>query len=178
MQSVHIPIARVEKLREGKEPIARLSKVCNCKISIDRENVVFVEGEDTYLEYAARNVIFAFGRGFGMAVAERLLKDDYYFQIMDLRQLFGNKRRLQEIKARLIGTDGRTKRYIELVSSAKVAVYGDTVSIIGRITEIGEAEAAIKSIINGRGHRKAYTRMEAAHRRHVEEKRAAALMEE
>jgi ribosomal RNA assembly protein len=177
MQSVHIPVARAEKLRDHKELLANLSRVCKCRIHVDKEDVVRIEGDDPYLEYSAKTVLSAFGRGFGMLPAEKLLSDDYYFQTMDLRQLFKNKKRLQEIKARIIGTDGRTKRYVELVSSAKVAIYGDTVSIIGKVTEISEAEAAIKSIINGRGHRKAYTRMEAAHRRHTEAKRAAALME-
>jgi ribosomal RNA assembly protein len=176
MQKIQIPMERAKKLADSEALMRSLRRVCHCQVAFEEENIVTIEGADAYEEYSAKNIVAAYGRGFDVNIAQRLMKEDYYFQIIDIRQLFSNKKRAREIKARLIGTDGRAKRYIEVVSSAKIAIYGDTVSIIGRPDEIAEAEAAIKSIINGTGHRKAYTRMEASHRKHTEERRTAGMV--
>ena len=51
---------------------------------------------------------------------------------------------------------------------AHISVYGDTISIIGDITQIAEAETAINTIIDGGTHRLAYIKMEAMHRKNKE----------
>lgn len=163
MQQVYIPKERIEKLRESKKLVERLEKECSCKISFGDGNYLDVTG-DAFGEYTARNVLFAFGRGFDERVAFKLLNDKYYLSTIDLMQIFKNKNRMREIKARIIGIGGKTKRYIETVSSADLSIYGGTVCIIGDMKAIHEAEAAVKTLINGGSHRKAYERMEAQHR--------------
>jgi ribosomal RNA assembly protein len=164
MQQVYIPHARIKKLKENKSIISRIEKLCNCKISFGGEEVIEVNGE-AYPEYCAKNVIFAFGRGFEIDIAAKLAEDNYYFGSIDLKPLISSEKRLIQVKARIIGRDGKTKRYIEEVSAAKMSVYGDTVSFIGTIDEINEAETAVNTLIDGGTHRLAYTKMEAAHRK-------------
>ena len=52
---------------------------------------------------------------------------------------------------------------------AHISIYGDTVSMIGDITQISEAETAINTIIDGGTHRTAYLRMEAMHRKNKQD---------
>ena len=162
MQEVYIPSERARLLASKGGAIKRLEKLCGCKVRIAAGMAIELAG-DVYGEYVARNIVHAFGRGFGIETAERLIGDEVYFSSID----FGSagKNRVRGIRARLIGENGRAKSYIERVSGAHISVYGDTISFIGKAGEIEEAETAARTIIEGGSHRLAYTRMEAAHRK-------------
>lgn len=169
MDSILIPSERARKLREEPQLVKRITSLCNCRISIDSDNTVELEGEP-YSEFSAKSVLAAFGRGFDVEMAAKLVENDYYFTTIDIGHLFGSRKRIMQVKARVIGENGRTKRYIEEVSGAKISVYGDTVSFIGTINEITEAEAAVNTLIEGGTHKLAYLRMEAAHRKNKQQK--------
>ncbi len=164
MEEIYITKERLELLKKSKALSGKLSRTCGCTITFSDDSVVL--NGAPYNEYIAKTVIFAFGRGFGADDALKLVNDDYYFTSIDLEREVGGGKRLMMIKARIIGEGGRTKVYIEGVSSAKISVYGNTVSIIGTIEQINEAETAINTLIEGGTHRLAYLRMEAAHRKH------------
>jgi ribosomal RNA assembly protein len=175
MQNVYIPHEKVKKLIEKKEIIRKVEKLCRCKIKVDDEDdFIEVKGEP-YDEYSAKNILYAFGRGFDIDIASKLSDIDYYFSSIDLGQIISSDKRIKQVKARVIGEEGRTKIYIENVSGAKISIYGDTVSFIGRIEEINEAETAVKTLIEGGTHRLAYARMEAAHRKNKEDAKKAAF---
>lgn len=164
MQQIYIPRERLKKLRSDSKALHSLARCSRCKISIDDDETVEVEG-DAYDEFAARGVIQAYGRGFDAEQACLLSGDEYYLKIIDLEELFGKSRRIRQVKARVIGENGRSKKYIEEVSHAHLSVYGNTVSIIGRIDEVSEAEIAIETLLTGGTHKLAYSKMEAVHRR-------------
>jgi len=165
MEEVYIPQERSNILRKRPKMLKKLGELCNCNISIEELNCVRIEG-DGYGEFMAREVIQAFGRGFGLRMAELLLKDGYYFSSISMRDITNSRKRIRNMRARLIGTNGRAKRYMENVSGALIAVYGDTISFIGTSKAIEEAETAARTIMEGSSHRLAYSRMEAAHRKH------------
>lgn len=162
MEQVYIPKERLRQLGRDRKALGLLERICDCRIEVHEEYVT-LEGAP-YSEFNAKNVIFAFGRGFDIEVARLLLDDVHYFSSIDLREEVGDGR-VSRIKARVIGENGRTKRYIEGVSSVKMSIYGDTVSFIGSINEIKEAETAVNTLIRGGTHKLAYLRMEAAHRK-------------
>ncbi len=165
MQLVYIPKERLKRLGESKT-IERICKTCNCRLFIENGEAVRIEGS-AYDEFVARNVVHAFGRGFDIDIACRLANSDYYFSAIDLEQIFGNEKRIKQVKARIIGEEGRTKRYIEQVSSTRISVYGNTVGFIGKVENIREAEVAVNTLIDGGTHRLAYKKMETEHRRNV-----------
>ncbi|MEM0201619.1 MAG: hypothetical protein QXR73_00370 [Candidatus Micrarchaeaceae archaeon] len=165
MEEIYIPQERSRLLRQKPGILKRLGELCSCKIGIEEPNCIRIEG-DGYGEFTAKEVIQAFGRGFNMRIAELLLKDGYYFSSISMRDITSNKSRIKNMKSRLIGRDGKAKRYMESVSGAVIAVYGDTVSFIGSSEAIEEANAAARAIMKGSSHRLAYTKMEAAHRKH------------
>ncbi|MEM0154590.1 MAG: hypothetical protein QW814_02020 [Methanothrix sp.] len=165
MEEIYIPQERSRLLREKPGILKKLGELCECKIDIEEPNCIRIEGGG-YGEFTAKEVIQAFGRGFNMRIAELLLKDGYYFSSISIRDITSNKSRIKNIKSRLIGRDGKAKRYMENVSGAVIAVYGDTVSFIGSSEAIEEANAAARAIMKGSSHRLAYAKMEAAHRKH------------
>jgi ribosomal RNA assembly protein len=169
MYTVYIPAMRLKLLKQDNDKLERISRACDCELTINDDNSIEISG-DAYNEYNAKAIVLAFGAGFDIETSLLLLNESYYFDSIDLEPLFRNKKRLEEVKARIIGINGKTKRYIESVSSAKVSIYGDSVSIIGNISQVGEADTAIKALINGSNHKRAYSRMEAKHRKHKSER--------
>ena len=148
-----------------------LKEVCKrlkCRIEVHEGNNVSIDGLG-YDEYNARNVIQAFGRGFPMASAYKLLNESYFFKYIDLRDMFRNKEQIKRLKARIIGEDGRTKEYIQSVSEVDISIYGNTIGIIGTIEGIGIATIAIETLLGGGTHKKAYRLMELARRKADEE---------
>ena len=127
-------------------------------------NEVTVNGQP-YDEYNAKNVLQAFGRGFELSKAYKLLDEDYFFQQINLKDAFRNPDQLARVKARLIGSEGRAKEYIESVSGADISVYGSTISTIGKIDEVRVADAAIKVLVGGGKHKTAYAVMEKEKRK-------------
>jgi ribosomal RNA assembly protein len=161
MEHILIPEKRAELLKETKNEVEAVLK---CKIEIVEGNEITIKGE-AYDEYNAKNVIQAFGRGFEMAQAYKLLKDDYFFKFTNLKDFLGNEEQIRRIKARIIGTDGKTKLYIEEISGVDLSIYGNTIGMIGKVEEMNIASAALQVLIEGGTHKKAYSIMERMRRK-------------
>jgi ribosomal RNA assembly protein len=168
MQQLYITRERLKSLRADPKTLKQLEKACNCKIAVAADGTIEIGSKDAFSEFNAKNVVYAFGRGFDMEIALKLVNPEFYFRIIDLGQIESKPERIKQLKARIIGIGGKAKRYIEEVSMAHLSVYGDTVSIIGDITQVSEAETAINTLIDGGTHRTAYIRMEAMHRKNKE----------
>ncbi len=166
MEQILIPKERAKLL--GEQRLKELMKRLKCKIEVEEENQVTISGEG-YEEYNARNVIQAFGRGFGIGSALKLLDDKYFFKYIDLRDMFRNKEQVKRLKSRVIGEEGKSKEYIQSVSEVELSIYGDTISMIGSIEGIGLATIAINVLLEGGTHKKAYRLMELARRKIAEE---------
>ncbi len=172
MQLVYIPKERIRRLFDKKDMMDRICKACNCKLFLEDGEAVRIEGA-AYDEFVARNIVHAFGRGFDVDIACRLANSEYYFSAIDLEQIFGNEKRIKQVKARIIGENGRTKRYIEQVSATRISVYGNTVGFIGKVEDIREAEVAVNTLIDGGTHRLAYKKMETEHRKNMQKEKDA-----
>lgn len=165
MEQILIPQKRAKLLKNIRK---EAEEELNCNIEIIDENSVVIKG-DAYAEYNAKNVIQAFGRGFGMERARRLLDDEYYFKFVNLKDFLKNEEQMRRIKARIIGKNGKTKLYIEEVSGAYISIYGHTIGIIGTTGQIGIASAALQILLEGGTHKKAYRTIERMRRKLREE---------
>ena len=161
MEHMLIPVARVPVI---KEAISELRKRTNCKISMEDGNSIAIDGEP-YDEYNAKNILQAMARGFKLSAALKLLTENYFFESIDIGDIAPNKEKLKRIKARVIGTDGKAKLYMESVSGAAIEISGDTISIIGNIEEIRVAKAGINILLDGGKHNTAYMVMEKERRK-------------
>ncbi len=165
MQQLYITKERIKSLRSDRKILKQVEKACHCKVAIADDGTVEISSKDAFEEFNARNIVQAFGRGFDIEVALTLTNPDVYFRAIDLGQVEHRKERIRQLKARIIGIGGKAKHYMESVSGSHISIYGDTVSMIGGISQIAEAETAINTIIDGGTHKTAYIRMEAMHRK-------------
>ncbi len=128
------------------------------KLEIDtEEGSVGISGDasdDPVGALKARDIVVAIGRGFSPQRAMRLLVDDTYLGVIDIKQVTGkqSKSALWRIRSRLIGTAGRARSRLEELSGCSVSVYGNTVALIGKEAELDRATQAVELLLRGSEH--------------------------
>ena len=124
-------------------------------------DVRIIQRGDPLRANIAAEVVKAIGRGFNPEKAMFLFDENYQLIVMTLRE-YARKgsRRIGEIKGRIIGREGKTRKVIEDLTGTSVSVYGDTVSVIGDYISIKYSLEAIKMIIEGRKQRTVYNFLE------------------
>jgi ribosomal RNA assembly protein len=102
----------------------------------------------------ARDIVVAIGRGFAPARAFRLLNDDTYLGLIDIKSVTGRREKaaLWRIRSRLIGTDGKARRRIEELSGCSMSVYRNTVALIGKEPELERGTRAVELLLRGSEH--------------------------
>jgi len=161
---VRIPKERVGVLIGPKGETKRaIEKMLSVELQIESDTggvtITLAENvEDPSVLLRAKDVVTAIGRGFSPEHAFRLIRDEEtVLDIIDLRIIFGRSESdIRRVKGRIIGMDGKTRRIIEELTDTHIAVYGHTVSIIGKIEQAQVAREAIQMLIEGRQHATVY----------------------
>ncbi|MEM5866504.1 MAG: KH domain-containing protein [Candidatus Aenigmatarchaeota archaeon] len=150
MGFVRIPEERL-KIFEKRGYLKKLEELVNCKIKVDEE--ISIECEDPLLLLRVKEVVKAFGRGFSFDDALNLLDEEYFLETVNIKDFSGkSKSRFFQIKGRVIGSEGKAKKLIEKYTNVKIAIYGKTVSIIGKWDDVQRAKQAVESLLMGRKH--------------------------
>jgi ribosomal RNA assembly protein len=162
---VRIPMERLGVLigTDGKTK-KRLEKLTGVKISVDSstgEVTIDETGcEDPTMSLKARDVVQAIGRGFSEERAMKLLEDDVLLRIFDIKDFAHSRNRRVQLKGRVIGSGGKTRRLIEELTGASISVYGHTVAIIGSPLQLDIASRAVEMILQGSEHASVYRYLE------------------
>jgi len=154
---IKIPQERKDILKKDEKIKEDIEEFTQTKIEVNDD--VAIEGE-SFNVFQAKNVLKAFGRGFDVNNSLYLLEDEYGLEIIDLSEFTKSKERMATLKGRVIGTGGKTRKYIEKYTDVKVCVYGKTISLIGKWEKINIAKEAIMKIINGSTHNTIYKWLE------------------
>jgi ribosomal RNA assembly protein len=165
MRIVRVPKERVGVLigtsGETKRWIEEVSKI---KIDVDSEGEVIIheEGaEDPLMTLKIVDVVRAIGRGYSPERANRLFEDDEYLEVIDLKEFVGKRtNQITRIRARLIGSGGKTRKIIEDLTGANMSVYGTSVSLIGNSYQLPIAKQAVEMILRGSEHATVYRFLE------------------
>lgn len=144
----------LEKSEKDKKILEEFTKT-----KIEIEDDISIEGEP-FDVYQTKQILKAFGRGFEMNDALDLLEDEYGLEVINLVDFCKTKERLKTLKGRIIGTEGKTKNYIEKYCEVKLSIFGKTVSIIGRWEKINIAREAVMKIFEGKPHQSLYRWLE------------------
>ncbi len=135
------------------------------RIDVDSaENEVRIDDtapKDPLAPIKAEDVVKAIARGFSPERAFKLFSDDYYFQLFDLHEYGGKDQKdVQRLAARVIGSEGKTRRIIEDLTGSTLSIYGHTVGIIGEAEALETAKAAVDMILSGSEHAAVYRFLE------------------
>ena len=99
------------------------------------------------------DVVKAIGRGMAPDAAVRLLDDDHFFELVDLRDFVGKRSNQQRrIRARIIGRQGKIRKLIEQLTSTQITIYNSTVVLVGEENGLFAARQAIEMLAGGSEH--------------------------
>lgn len=129
-------------------------------VDLDETNV-----KDPLFALKVRDVVKAIARGFSPEKAMDIIDRDLYFALVDIREYTGKKpKRIREMKGRMIGKEGKTKRIIEQLGDCKLSIYGHTVAIIGDYVSIDISRTAVDMVLSGSKHASVYGYLERKRR--------------
>ncbi len=166
MYSIRIPQDRIAVLvGKSGETKAEIEKLSLLSLTIDSSSgdvtIDDSKATDPEMSLKTRDVIRAIGRGFSPQRAFRLFETGTYLEVIDLKDFTGkNSKRTKTVKARLIGTGGKTRRLIEELSESYVSIYGNTASLIGDYVQNQISRESVMMILRGNQHSTVYKYLE------------------
>lgn len=140
---ISVIVDKNQKILRNK---AELEKELGLKISI-KKNEVSLDGKAEQ-EFIGEKVIEAINFGFPVQVALSLKKEDFMFYVLTIKD-YTHRKDLASIRARVIGTDGRTLRTLATLTDCFFEMKDNEVGIIGAPEYIKNAQNAIISLIRG-----------------------------
>lgn len=147
----------------GKHGTVRREIEKNTSTRITVQDDVQIRGEPLDV-MTAETIITAIGRGFSPEHAMELIDEKKTLLIIELPR---DENSLRRIRARLIGTRGKTRRNIEEYSKTSISIYGKTACIIGTHENAEFAREALEKLIKGSAHKTVYKFLEGGRRRHL-----------
>ncbi len=153
-----IPRDRIAVLiGKGGHTRKRIEAASGATLEIDSESgdvfATWSEDADPIVRMKMPDVIRAVGRGLAPERAVKLLEDDCFLRMYDIREWVGKQpNQLKRMRGRLIGREGRIRSMVEDLSGCEIAVYGSTVCVIGDADALAIATPAIERILRGAEH--------------------------
>ncbi len=116
--------------------------------------------EDPTMGMKAKDVVTAIGRGFSEEKAFKLLEEEVFLRMYDIKDYVHSRNRMKQLKGRVIGTRGKTRSLIEELTGASLSVYGHTVAIIGNLLQLDVSCRAVEMLLQGSEHASVYRFLE------------------
>ncbi len=140
----------------------KIEKKLNITMIINsKEGDVTLSGEDSLALLTAQNITKAIGRGINPEKALDLLEEDVVLETIDMTDYSNDsKKRLAVIRGRVIGTDGKSRAYIEELTGTHISIYGKTITIVGPYQTAALARKALEALLSGNRHTTIYTWLE------------------
>jgi ribosomal RNA assembly protein len=119
------------------------------------------EETDPVMVLKVSDIVNAIAVGFSPERAFRLFHEDIYFASFDIRDYVGkDPNHIRRIRARIIGSEGKTRRIIEDLSGADISIHRNSVGVIGDLLELDVAKTAVDMVLNGSEHSSVYRFLE------------------
>lgn len=167
-QCVRIPKERVGVLiGKGGETKALIEHETGVTLKIDSEEgdveIDHTHASDPSMALSVQSVVVAIGRGFSAEKAVKLLRDDIFLEVIDIRDYVGKKlSHVERMRARVIGTRGKTREIIEELAGVHLSVFGNTVAVIGDSVQMDVAMRALDMLLSGSEHAAVYKYLEGS----------------
>lgn len=131
----------------------------NLEIKIQIKDKELIIESNPFNEYIAEKVIDAINFGFSLEIAMLIKKEDFLFEVINIKE-YTRRKNLQQIRARIIGTKGKTLKVLHELTKCFLELKNNEVGIIGSPESIQNAQEAIISLIRGAKQRNVYSFLE------------------
>ena len=146
-----------QNLKELLNNKDRLEREIHVNITNQGRNI-FIDGPADS-EYLCLHIIEAINLGFSLEKALLLKDESTILHIINIRDVTKRKD-LREVRARIIGTFGKTKLNLQNLSDCLISIHDNQVGIIGEIGCIEEAITSVRILIQGSKQGNVYARLE------------------
>lgn len=147
----------LDKISEIKKNKKKLEKELKVSIEINGQDIT-IEGEGEN-EYIAEKVIDAFDFGFSINKALKVKKEDFIFEILDIKS-YTRQKNFQRVKGRIIGAGGRVIKTLSDLTNCDFEINSNRLGIIGSPELIKNAQTAVISLIQGSKQANVYAYLE------------------
>ncbi|VVB79122.1 Uncharacterised protein [uncultured archaeon] len=149
-----VPINSPNKIEKA---IPYLTKKLNVGIIVNK-NFAYLDGKEVN-EFLAEKVIQAVDFGFDAEDACLLRNENFSLEFINIKD-HTHRKNLAEIRARVIGTEGKAKKTIELLTGSVIVIHGNIVGVIADSEHVSQTIQGILSLIQGSKHANVFSYLE------------------
>ncbi|MDP1695830.1 MAG: hypothetical protein Q8L29_02885 [archaeon] len=139
-------IVQISNIREIKKAKEELEKKLDIKITLSRKTAT-IEG-NSLEEYEVANILNAISLGFSAKKSIHLLGEEISFKKINIKD-FTKRKDMYEVRARIIGKEGKIKRTLEDLSDCEIIIRENTIGILGSAEEMEKTITGITNLIRG-----------------------------
>lgn len=140
-----------------KKSILGIKKKVDINISLKTDSAV-LNGEEIN-EVLVEKIIIAIDFGFELEDALLLTKDNWNIEYINIKD-HTRRRNLEEVRSRIIGTEGKAKRTIETLTDSVIVIHNNMVGVISDSDHLSYAIQGIISLIQGAKHGNVFSYIE------------------
>ena len=154
----------------SRDSLVRLEKEFSVKIDLKKGKTsgdFLIKGRNAVHEYIASEILEAIASGFDFDTAILLKNENFIFKKVLLKS-YASGSRLEVVKGRIIGTQGKSKRVIQKLTECDLCLCDNIVGLIGKAEHVEIASKAIQSLMRGAKHANVFKFLEKE-RAHLKE---------
>ena len=141
-----IDVLNIRKIRKA---VPRIEGKVKIKFSFGKSWIV-INGTELN-EFLVEKIILAVDFGFDVEDALLLINEDFTLEFIDIKE-HTNRKNLKDIRARVIGTDGKARKTIEKLTGSVIVVNDNSVGVIVDSAHLEAVTQGLESLIHGAKH--------------------------
>jgi ribosomal RNA assembly protein len=151
-----------------KKAIPVIEKKIKIRINVKQSSLT-IKGNEVN-EFLVEKILLAIDFGFDVEDALLLKDEDFNLEFINVKE-HTRRKNLEEVRARLIGTNGKAKRTIENLTGGVIVVHENEVGFIVDSEHLEQGVQGIISLIQGAKHGNVFTYLEKqnAKLRHIDQ---------
>lgn len=146
----------VAKVRKA---VPRIENAVKVKIGVGK-SIFSVKGSELN-EFVVERIIEAIDFGFAVDDALLLLRDGFVLEFIDVKE-HTKRKNLKDVRARIIGRDGKARKTIEKLSGAEIVISGNRIGVIVDSEHLVAVTQGLQSLISGAKHGHVFGGLERA----------------
>lgn len=147
----------VENMRKVKKAVPRIENRIKVFISFNKGSVNVTGNELN--EYITEKIIRAIDFGFDVEDALLLTREDFVLEFIEVKE-HTRRNNLSDVRARLIGTDGKAKKAIENITESIIVINGNDIGVIVDTEHLAATIQGIELLIQGSKHGNVFSYLE------------------
>jgi ribosomal RNA assembly protein len=150
-------LQNIQHKRRIRKAVPYIEERINIHFGFNKQTIT-ITGNETN-EYLTEQIIKAIDFGFKKEEALLLKDERFLLEFINIKE-HTKRKKLYDVRARIIGTKGKAKKTIEELTGAEIIINNNTVGVIVDNKHLEATIQAIQAIIRGAKHGNAFSYLE------------------